>query len=79
MQGGIVLSRGRLMFGGLDGFIEIRLLPPLVAYFERGALVQLGIKLGQLIASYPVPVLLCHELDNLSYCKCAASLHLRAS
>lgn len=79
MQGGIVLSRGRLMFGGLDGLIEIRILLPLVAYLERGALVQLGIKLGQLIARYPVPVLLSHELDNFPYCKCAASLHLRAS
>jgi hypothetical protein len=79
MQGGIILSRGRLMFGGLYGFIKVRLLPPLVAYLERGALVQLGIKLGQLIASYPVPVLLRHELNHLPHCKCAPALHLRAS
>ena len=79
MQGGVVLSRGRLLLGGLDGFIKVCLLPPLVAYLERGALVQLGIKLGQHIASYPVPVLLSHEVDNFPYSECAASLHLGAS
>ena len=66
------------MFGGLDGFIEIRLLPPLVAYLERGALVQLCIELWQLIASYPVPVLLSHEVDDLPDCQRTTALYLGA-
>ena len=67
------------MFGSLDRIIEVRLLPPLITDLERGALVQLGIKLGKLIASYPTPVLLSHEVDDFPHCKCPSNLHLRAT
>ena len=79
MHGRIVLSRGRPILGCPDGLIEVRLLPPLFAHRERGAPVQLGVELGQLIARDPVPVLLRHEFDDLPDCQCAATTHLRAT
>ena len=67
------------MFGSLDRIIEVRLLPPLITNLERGALVQLGIKLWQLIASNPIPVFLSHEVDDFPHCECASNLHQRAT
>ena len=78
MHGRIVLSRGRPILGCPDRLIEVRLLRPLVANLERGAPVQPGVELGQLIARDPVPVLLRHEFDDLPDRECAPAPHLRA-